>query len=267
MVEAFKMKDLLEAGVHFGHQLRRWNPKMKKYIYAERGGIHIINLQQTIGYANQTYEIIRDMAKEGKKILFVCTKKQGNISVKEAAISCGMPYISKRWLGGILTNSESVKNSIRKLRRFERMENDGSLDKLTKKEKAQILKKKDKIENLLGGLKEMDKLPDALFVIDTVREKNALLEAKRFNIPVIAIIDTNSDPDLVTYPVPANDDAIRAVKFFASKFAEAINEGLSLSSQEGISTSQETETLDNDEEIGLKNELNEQEENNTEESK
>ena len=169
MGEAFTMKELLEAGVHFGHQVRRWNPKMKKYIYT-KNGIHIIDLQ-TVDLANQAYAVVKELAKKNKKVLFVCTKKQGQESIKEAALKCGMPYLNKRWPGGLLTNWATVKESINKIRRIERMEADGSLDKMTKKEKYKMLKKKEKIDSLLGGLKEIDDIPEAMFVIDSIREK------------------------------------------------------------------------------------------------
>jgi small subunit ribosomal protein S2 len=252
MSEAFTMKELLEAGVHFGHQVRRWNPKMKKYIYSKRSGIHIIDLQKTVRMANQVYNIMKDMASQNKKFLFVCTKKQGNESIQEAAIRCGMPYMIKRWPGGLLTNSEGVRNSIKKLRRIDRMEADGSLLKLTKKERLNLLKQKEKIEGLFGGVKDLDKLPDALVVFDTVREKIALVEAQKLGIPTFALIDTNSDPDLVTYKVPANDDAIRAIKLFVDKFSQAINEGIAESTGgeqvgvEAIQTLREEETLESE---------------------
>lgn len=244
MTEAFTMKELLEAGVHFGHQVRRWNPKMKKYIYSKRSGIHIIDLQKTVRMANQIYEDIKNMARENKKFLFVCTKKQGNESIKEAAMQCHMYYMIKRWPGGFLTNSESVRNSIKTLRRIDRMEADGSLMKLTKKERINILKQKQKIEELFGGIKDMEKLPDALIVIDTVREKIALVEAKKLGIPTFALLDTNSDPDLVTHKVPANDDAIRAIKLFVDKFAQAINEGVAESTGGEIRSETDVQTLE-----------------------
>ncbi len=226
MAEPFTMKELLEAGVHFGHQIRRWNPKMKKYIYTKRNGIHIIDLQKTVELANQSYYKVKELASKNKKILFVCTKKQGQESVKEAARKCGMPFVTKRWLGGLLTNFSTIYASINKIRRIERMEADGSLDKLTKREKSKVLKKKEKMDSVLGGLKEMTDLPDALFVIDTVREKIAIVEAKRLGLPIVGMVDTNSDPDLIDYPVPANDDAIRAIKLFAEKMAQAVIQGI-----------------------------------------
>lgn len=260
MGEAFTMKELLEAGVHFGHQVRRWNPKMKKYIYTKRNGIHIIDLQKTVELANKAYDVVKEMAKQNKKILFVCTKKQGQESVKEAAEKCGMPFIKKRWPGGLLTNFTTIKESINRLRRIERMEADGSLEKLTKKERAIMLKKKEKMNALLGGLKEINELPDALFIVDTVRERLAVVEAKRLGIPIVALVDTNSDPEFITYPIPANDDAIRAIKLFSDKFAQGIIEGIaeatggetpveSKEDREGTEEEQ-TETESGEEEIG-----------------
>lgn len=226
MAEAFTMKELLEAGVHFGHQVRRWNPKMKKYIYTKRNGIHIIDLQKTVDLANQAYHVVKNMAAANKKILFVCTKKQGQSSMMEAAQKCGMPFVAKRWLGGLLTNFETIYASINKIRRIERMEADGSLDKLTKKEKSRILKKKEKMDQVLGGLKELNELPDALFVIDSVRERIGVIEARRLGLPIVGLVDTNSDPDVIDYPIPANDDAIRAIRLFADKMAQAVVEGM-----------------------------------------
>lgn len=262
MSEAFTMKELLEAGVHFGHQVRRWNPKMKEYIYTKRNGIHIIDLQKTVGLSNKAYEVMKDFAAQDKKVLFVCTKKQGAESVKEAAQKCGMPFLNKRWPGGLLTNFETIRNSIKKLKRIERMEADGSLDKLTKKEKIKVLKKKDKIDSFLGGVKELDSLPDAMFVIDTVREKIAIVEASRLGIPIIALVDTNSDPELIDYPIPANDDAIRAIKLFSDKMAQAVNEGLaSLTGGETADEQLENEEVEGQVEEGS----NEEAEGSTEE--
>ena len=226
MGDAFTMKELLEAGVHFGHQVRRWNPKMKKYIYTKRNGIHIIDLQKTVDLANQAYNTVKEFAKQNKKILFVCTKKQGSQSIRDAAEKCGMPFLNKRWPGGLLTNFQTIKESLNRMRRIERMEADGSLDKLTKKERKKVLKKKEKMESLLGGLKEINDVPDALFVIDTVREKIAIVEAKKIGIPIVALVDTNSDPEFIDHPVPANDDAIRAIKLFSDKICKAVIEGI-----------------------------------------
>ena len=219
------MRDLLECGVHFGHQTRRWNPKMKKYIFGERKGIYIIDLQKTIRYFRYTYNIVRDAASEGKTILFVGTKKQAIAAIKESAEKCGMPYVNSRWLGGMMTNFGTIKQSIRKLEVIEAMEEDGSINLLTKKEALMLRRKKDKLLETLGGIRNMKTLPDMLFIIDTVKEKIAVAEANKLKIDIVAPVDTNCDPDLITYPVPANDDAIRAVQLFCNEMAEAINEG------------------------------------------
>lgn len=222
------MRDLLECGVHFGHQTRRWNPKMKKFIFGERKGIYIIDLQKTIRYFRYTYNIVRDAAAEGKTILFVGTKKQASASIKEYAESCGMPYVNHRWLGGMMTNFGTIKQSIRKLEVIEAMEEDGSIDLLTKKETIILLRKKEKLLNILGGIRDMKKLPDMVFVIDAVKERIAVAEANKLHLPVVAPVDTNCDPDLITYPIPGNDDAIRSVQLFCKEMAEAINEGKAL---------------------------------------
>ena len=219
------MKDLLECGVHFGHQTRRWNPKMKPYIFGERKNIYIIDLQKTLRYFRYTYNIVRDAAAEGKTILFVGTKKQATAAIKEYAESCGMPYVNHRWLGGMLTNFQTIKKSIRKLEIIEKMEEEGQLDLLTKKEALMLQRKKQKLLNYLGGIRHMKKMPDMIFIIDTVKEKIAVKEANNLNIPIVAPIDTNCDPDLIDFPIPGNDDAIRSVQLFCKEIAEAINEG------------------------------------------
>ena len=219
------MRDLLECGVHFGHQTRRWNPKMKKYIFGERKGIYIIDLQKTIRYFRYTYNIVRDAAAAGKTVLFVGTKKQAIQAIKDSAEKCGMPYVNSRWLGGMMTNFGTIKQSIRKLEVIEAMEEDGSINLLTKKEALMLRRKKEKLEEVLGGIRNMKNLPDMIFVIDTVKEKIAVAEANKLKIEIVAPVDTNCDPDLITYPVPANDDAIRAVQLFCNEMAEAINEG------------------------------------------
>ncbi|MEH1010135.1 30S ribosomal protein S2 [Campylobacter concisus] len=226
------MRDLLECGVHFGHQTRRWNPKMKKFIFGERKGIYIIDLQKTIRYFRYTYNIVRDAAAEGKSVLFVGTKKQAIDAIKEYAEKCGMPYVNHRWLGGMMTNFGTIRQSIRKLEVIETMEEDGSINLLTKKE-ALMLRRKEKLIATLGGIRNMKSLPDMIFVVDTVKEKIAVQEANRLKIPVVAPIDTNCDPDVVDYPIPGNDDAIRSVQLFCQEMAEAINEGKSLLEQDG----------------------------------
>ncbi|EAK0373302.1 30S ribosomal protein S2 [Campylobacter jejuni] len=227
------MRDLLECGVHFGHQTRRWNPKMKKFIFGERKGIYVIDLQKTLRYFRYTYNIVRDAAVEGKTILFVGTKKQAGGAIKEYAEKCGMPYVNHRWLGGMMTNFGTIRQSIRKLEVIEKMEEDGSIKLLTKKEALMLTRKKEKLLAYLGGIRYMKTQPDMIFVIDTVKEKIAVQEANRLRIPVVAPLDTNCDPDLVTYPIPGNDDAIRSVQLFCQEMAEAINEGKALREQDG----------------------------------
>ena len=222
------MKDLLECGVHFGHQTRRWNPKMKKYIFGVRKNIYIIDLQKTLRYFRNTYQIVVDAAAEGKTVLFVGTKKQARNSVREAAIACGMPYVDNRWLGGMLTNFPTIQKSIRKLDVITEMQESGQIDLLTKKEALMLSRKKDKLESYFGGIRNMKKLPDMLFVVDAVKEHIAVLEARCLNIPIVAPLDTNCDPDLITYPIPGNDDAIRSIQLFCREMTEAINEGKAL---------------------------------------
>jgi small subunit ribosomal protein S2 len=222
------MKDLLECGVHFGHQTRRWNPKMKKYIFGVRKNIYIIDLQKTLRYFRNTYTIVMDAAAEGKTILFVGTKKQARNSVREAAIACNMPYVDNRWLGGMLTNFPTIQKSIRKLDIITEMQENGQIDLLTKKEALMLSRKKEKLEMYFGGIRDMKKLPDMLFVVDAVKEHTAVLEARRLGIKVVAPLDTNCDPDLIDYPIPGNDDAIRSIQLFCREMTEAINEGKAL---------------------------------------
>ena len=241
------MRDLLECGVHFGHQTRRWNPKMKKFIFGERKGIYIIDLQKTIRYFRYTYKIVRDAAAEGKTILFVGTKKQAGATLKEYAEKCGMPYVSHRWLGGMLTNFSTIKQSIRKLEVIETMEEDGSINLLTKKEALMLRRKKEKLELYLGGIRNMKGLPDMVFVIDVVKEKIAVAEANRLKMPVIAPLDTNCDPDVVDFPIPGNDDAIRSVQLFCQEMAEAINEGKALRDQDASEDGEQSEAVSDEE--------------------
>lgn len=233
------MKDLLECGVHFGHQTRRWNPKMKPFIFGVRKNIHIIDLQKTIRYFRYTYNIVRDAAAEGKTILFVGTKKQASETIKEYAEKIGVPYVNYRWLGGMLTNFSTIKRSVRKLEIIEEMEASGQIDLLTKKEKLMLLRKKDKLTQYLGGVRHLKKVPDMLFVIDVVKEKIAVAEARRLGIPVVAPLDTNCDPDKVDYPVPGNDDAIRSIQLFCKEIAEAITEGREMNGGEAEEEAQE----------------------------
>ena len=224
-MSVISMKQLLEAGVHFGHQTRRWNPKMKEYIFTERNGIYIIDLQKTVKKIDEAYYFIRDLAMEGGTVLFVGTKKQAQESIEQEAKRCEMFYVNQRWLGGMLTNFKTIQSRINKLRKIEKMEADGDFELLPKKEVIKLKAEQEKLEKNLGGIKEMRKLPSAMFVVDPRKEHIAILEAKALGIPVVAIVDTNCDPDEADYPIPGNDDAIRAVKLIASKIADAVLEG------------------------------------------
>lgn len=219
------MKQLLEAGVHFGHQTRRWNPKMAAYIYMERNGIYIIDLQQTVKKFDDAYEFIKSVVADGKGVLFVGTKKQAQETIRDEASRCGMYFVNQRWLGGMLTNYKTIRKRVLRLKELERMENEGAFEVLTKKEVARLLNERERLERFLGGIKDMDKLPGAVFVVDPRKEKIAVAEARRLNIPVVAIVDTNCDPDEIDYVIPGNDDAIRAVKLISSKIADAVLEG------------------------------------------
>lgn len=219
------LKQLLEAGVHFGHHTRRWNPKMQEYIFTERNGIYIINLEKSAAKIEEAYSFVRGLSEDGGNLLFVGTKKQASDAVKEEAERCGMYYVNTRWLGGMLTNYQTIKKSITRLEALEKMEEDGTFALLPKKEVAQLLKEKSDLERNLGGIKTMPGLPQAIFIVDPHKEHNAVLEAKKLGIPVIAIVDTNCDPDDADYVIPGNDDAIRAVKLIASVLADAIIEG------------------------------------------
>ncbi len=223
-MSVISMKQLLEAGVHFGHQTRRWNPKMAEYIFAERNGIYIIDLQKTVKKVDDAYTAVSDIIKDGGEILFVGTKKQAQDSIKEEAERCGMYYVNQRWLGGMLTNFSTIKTRIARLKELEEMQADGTFDVLTKKEVAALLHEKEKLENNLGGIKEMTKVPDVMFIVDPRKERIAIQEAHTLGIPIVAIVDTNCDPEEVDYVIPGNDDAIRAVKLIASKIADAVIE-------------------------------------------
>ena len=225
MANVISMKQLLEAGVHFGHQTRRWNPKMAEYIFTERNGIYIIDLQKTVKKVEEAYYFVRDIAASGEDILFVGTKKQAQYSIKEEAERVGMYYVNARWLGGMLTNFKTIQKRIERLAQINQMEEDGTFDMLPKKEVIKLKAQRDKLEKYLGGIKDMKKLPGAMFIVDPRKEKIAIAEAKKLNIPVVAIVDTNCDPDEVDYVIPGNDDAIRAVKLIASTMANAIIEG------------------------------------------
>ena len=219
------MKQLLEAGVHFGHQTRRWDPKMAEYIFQARNGIHIIDLQKTSKKIDEAYAFLKEQAEEGKTVLFVGTKKQAQECVKEAAEKSGMYYIDQRWLGGMLTNFDTIRTRVQRLKDLEKMQEDGTFDVLPKKEVILLKKEMEKLERNLGGIKEMDKLPGVIFLVDPKKEKIAILEAKKLDIPVIGLVDTNCNPEELDYPIPGNDDAIRAVKLIADVMSNAVIEG------------------------------------------
>lgn len=219
------MKQLLEAGVHFGHQTRRWNPKMERYIFTERNGIYIIDLQKTVKKVGEAYNFVRDLVASGEKVLFVGTKKQAQDSVRDEAERGGMYYINQRWLGGTLTNFQTIRKRLRRLHELENMETDGTFDVLPKKEVVLLRKEKDRLDKFLGGIRGMSELPGALFVIDPRKERIAVAEAQKLGIPIVAIVDTNCDPDEIDKVIPGNDDAIRAVKLLTSKMADAALEG------------------------------------------
>jgi small subunit ribosomal protein S2 len=219
------MKQLLEAGVHFGHQTRRWNPKMKPFIFAERNGIHIIDLQQTVGRLNEAYKFVVGLAAEGDTILFVGTKKQAQEAVEQEAKRCGMFYVNHRWLGGMLTNFQTIQLRVRYLKELQARKEGGELERLPKKEALRLEEQMARLDRTLGGIREMRRLPGAIFVVDTRKEHTAVLEARRLEIPVISLADTNCDPDEMDYPIPANDDAIRAVRLLCTKIADAVLEG------------------------------------------
>ncbi|AZV46153.1 30S ribosomal protein S2 [Nautilia sp. PV-1] len=226
------MKDLLECGVHFGHQKRRWNPKMKKYIFGVRKNIYIIDLQKTLRHIKYAYNVVKNAAEEGKTILFVGTKKQAVDAIKEHAERCGMPYVNHRWLGGMLTNFKTIQKSIRKLEIIEKMEESGQINLLTKKERLILARRKAKLEKFIGGIRHMKTVPDMLFIVDTVKEKIAVGEANKLGLPIVAPVDTNCDPDLIDVPIPGNDDAIRSVNLFCKTIADAIIEGKELAAKE-----------------------------------
>ena len=225
MANIISMKQLLEAGVHFGHQTRRWNPKMQPFIFMDRNGIHIIDLQQTVTRLNDAYKFVEQLAANGENILFVGTKKQAQEAVAEEAKRCGMYYVNQRWLGGMLTNFQTIQSRIRYLRDLETRRDRGDFERLPKKEVQHLQDDMARLERILGGIKDMRRLPSALFIVDTRKERTAVLEARRLEIPIIALADTNCDPDEMDYPIPANDDAIRAVRLLCSKIADAAVEG------------------------------------------
>jgi small subunit ribosomal protein S2 len=226
------MKALLEAGVHFGHQTRRWNPKMAKYIFGTRSKIHIIDLQKTLKELKKNYGIVRNLIQEGREIIFVGTKNQAQVPIKEEALRCGAFFVCERWLGGTLTNFETLKKSIARYREIDKMKEDGVLDILSKKEQSRIEKERFRLEKSLEGIKNMSKLPGLMFVIDPHEEATAIAEARKLGIPIVAVCDTNCDPDLIDYPIPGNDDAIRAVKLFCSIIADAVLDGKGVTSKQ-----------------------------------
>ncbi|AHL71440.1 MULTISPECIES: 30S ribosomal protein S2 [Bacillus] len=241
-MSVISMKQLLEAGVHFGHQTRRWNPKMKRYIFTERNGIYIIDLQKTVKKVEEAYNFTKNLAADGGKILFVGTKKQAQDSVKEEAIRSGMYYVNQRWLGGTLTNFETIQKRIKRLKDIEKMQENGTFEVLPKKEVVQLKKELERLEKFLGGIKDMKGLPDALFIIDPRKERIAVAEARKLNIPIIGIVDTNCDPDEIDVVIPANDDAIRAVKLLTAKMADAILESKQGEEEAVVEETTETET-------------------------
>jgi small subunit ribosomal protein S2 len=224
-MSAISMKLLLEAGVHFGHQTNKWNPKMKPYIFGARNNIYIIDLQQTVGLFQAAYNFVIDVVSKGNEVLFVGTKKQSQEAIKEEAVRCGMPFVNQRWLGGMLTNFATIKKSIDRLNTLTNMFNDDSIKAFPKKEITKLQKEKEKLENVLGGIRNMKSIPSAVFIVDPSREHITVNEAKKLRIPIVAIVDTNCDPDDIDYIIPGNDDAIRAIKLFTSKFADAVMEG------------------------------------------
>lgn len=237
------MIELLEAGVHFGHKTHRWNPKMKKYIYGSRNGIYIINLDKTSKLLDEAYNMIRDLSAKGKNVVFVGTKKQAAEVVKEEALRAGAFFINKRWLGGTLTNFETIKTRINKLKELEELRDNGHFDRLPKKEVAVLTKQLNKLDKTLGGIKEMKGMPHAIFIIDQKKELNAIKEANTLNIPVVALVDTNNDPELVDYVIPGNDDAMRSIKLISSKIADAILEGKTIKEAAGNQAPAKTESI------------------------
>ena len=237
------MKQLLDAGAHFGHQTRRWNPKMRRFIFTDRNGIYIIDLQQTLTYIDQAYEFVKETVAHGGTVLFVGTKKQAQEAIAEEAAKVGMPYVNQRWLGGMLTNFQTVHQRLLRLKELESMEQSGGFEGRTKKEILMLTREKNKLERTLGGMRDMTKVPSVVWVVDTNKEHIAVGEARKLNIPVVAILDTNCDPDVVDYPIPANDDAIRSVAVLTRVIASAVAEGLKARSQAGKATGEAAEPL------------------------
>ena len=245
-MSAVNMKQLLESGVHFGHQTRRWNPKMAKYIFGQRNGIYIIDLKKTVRLLKEACRFVRDIAAEGGEVLFVGTKKQAQETIVEEAKRCGMPYVNQRWLGGMLTNHQTIHKSLDKLEKIKAMLQDGTVEKLKKKEVSHLVKQREKLERNLGGIQNMQRIPRAIFVTDTRKEKIAVQEANKLGIPVIAIVDTNCDPDMIDFVIPGNDDAIRAVRLVTARIADAVIEG-KMAAAEGQQVGEDLEDEDTDE--------------------
>jgi small subunit ribosomal protein S2 len=255
------MKNLLESGVHFGHQTKRWDPRMKKYIFAERNGIHIIDLQKTIVAIKEAYDAVRQTVLSGKSLLFVGTKKQAQSAIEQEAERCGMFYVNHRWLGGMLTNFSTIKKSLLRLKKLEKMEIDGTFESLTKKEVAKLLKERSKLDKNLGGIKEMKELPGIIFIIDTRKESIAVAEAQRVGIPIVAVVDTNSNPEGIDYPIPGNDDAIRAITLFTQIISKAVIEAdneIGLEVIESLQDEEEEETEESAEAGGQEEEAEEE---------
>ncbi|MCD8914674.1 MULTISPECIES: 30S ribosomal protein S2 [Staphylococcus] len=240
------MKQLLEAGVHFGHQTRRWNPKMKKYIFTERNGIYIIDLQKTVKKVDEAYNFLKQVSEDGGKVLFVGTKKQAQESIKNEAERAGQFYVNQRWLGGILTNYKTISKRVKRISEIEKMEEDGLFEVLPKKEVVEIKKEYDRLIKFLGGIRDMKSMPQALFVVDPRKERNAIAEARKLHIPIVGIVDTNCDPDEIDYVIPANDDAIRAVKLLTGKMADAVLEGQQGVSNEEVAAEQNIDLNEDD---------------------
>jgi small subunit ribosomal protein S2 len=255
-VSVISMKQLLEAGVHFGHQTRRWNPKMKKYIFTERNGIYIIDLQKTVKMVEQAYFFVRDAVMEGKTVLFVGTKKQAQESVEQEAKRCGMYFVSQRWLGGMLTNFKTIRSRVRRLEKIEKMEETGEFALLPKKEVIKLKHEQEKLIKNLGGIRDMKELPGVLFVVDPRKEHIAIVEARSLGIPIVGIVDTNCDPDEVDYVIPGNDDAIRAVKLLASKIADAVLEAKQ--GEQLTDASEPAEEADGEEDVDILDSIDEE---------
>lgn len=256
-MSVISMKALLEAGVHFGHQTRRWNPKMAEYIFTERNGIYIIDLQKTVKLVDDAYNFIKEVAANGGEILFVGTKKQAQEAIESEAKRCGMHFVNQRWLGGMLTNYKTIRKRTDRLHELTRMEEDGTFKVLPKKEVIQLRHERERLEKFLGGIQNMDRIPDALFVVDPRKEKIAVSEAKKLGIPVVAIVDTNCDPDEVDYVIPGNDDAIRAVKLLTETIANAIIEGKQGEQMEDVNKEENIENVENMENVEINEEAEE----------